>query len=219
MAVALKKHFKAGPGQYACGDKFLGVEMSNQLDLAKKSYRSTSLSELSELLHNNIHEVRMTALLILTIKFGEAKTEQDQQEIVDFYLDHLNAINNWDLVDATAEKILGVYLINRDRSLLVKLAKSKRLWRERLAVVTTLFFAKNNDFTTSFELIKFFRGHPHPLIHQAVGKVMKEISKRDPQAADKFLAEIYKKMSSGMMKQAISGFGDERQKAYKLGSR
>lgn len=217
-AAALQKHFMTGPGEYAAGDKFLGVDIANQRNIAKQNFESVSYNDLSELIRSNIHEFRMTSLLMMTYRFTEASSEEEKKEMVDFYVDHLDYVNNWDLVDTTAEKILGTYLLKKDRMLLMNMAKSRRLWRERLALLATVHFIKYNDFNTSFEIIKILSAHPHIIIHQAVGKVMKEITKRDANSAEEFLSKHYKNMSSGILKQAISGLDPERQRAYRNGS-
>ena len=130
----------------------------------------------------------------------------------------MNYVNNWDLVDTTAEKILGVYLLNKDRSILTEMAKSKRLWRERLSLLATIYFVRHNDLSTSFEIIELLAKHPHPIIHQAVGKLLGEIIKKDADRADDLLSRIYKSMPLGMLKHAVAGFDEQRQYAYKSGS-
>ncbi|MEQ9426628.1 MAG: DNA alkylation repair protein [Cyclobacteriaceae bacterium] len=216
-AAALQKHFMTAPGEYAAGDKFLGIDIANQKTIAQKNFETIGFAELSALIRTHIHEHRMTALLIVLLKFNEAKTEEERKEVVDFYLDHLNYVNNWDLVDTTAEKILGVYLLKKDRMILINMAKSRRLWRERLALLATIYFVRYNDFNTSFEIIKTLHQHPHDLIHQAIGKVMKEICKRDAVGADEYLSKIYRNMPPALLKHAISGFESDRQQAYKTG--
>ena len=217
-AAALQKHFKADPGQYAAGDKFLGIDMANQRTIAKENFGSVSFDELSELIKTRVHEFRMTTLMMINYKFAEAGNEEDRKEIFDFYIDHLDYVNNWDLVDTTAEKILGVYLLNNDRTLLIDMARSRRLWRERLALMASMYFVRNNDFTTSFEIIEILRQHPHAIIHQAVGKLFGEIIKRNTGSADNFLSRHYRSMPSGMLKQAITALDEQRQRAYKTGN-
>ncbi len=216
--AALQKHFKAGPGEYAAGDKFLGVEMARQRTIAKENFDSMSLDDLSQLMKAKIHEFRMTTLMMLNYKFTAASSEEERSVLFDFYIDHLNYVNNWDLVDTTAEKILGVYLLKKDRSMLLEMAKSRRLWRERLALLASMHFVRNKDFSTSFELIGILSQHPHPIIHQATGKLFAEIIKRDADAAEDFLARHYRGMSSRMLKQVVAGLGEDRQRAYKTGA-
>jgi len=217
-AVALQKHFMTAPGEYAAGDKFLGIDIASQRKIAQDNFEEITFDELSQLIKSHVHEHRMTSLLILTCKFNTTKSEEDQKEIVDFYIEHLNYVNNWDLVDTTAEKILGVYLLKKERMILVNMAKSRRLWRERVALLSTLHFVKYNDFNTSFEIIKILHQHPHDLIHQAIGKVMKEIAMRDAASANDFLSKLYRQMPSNMLKQAIAGFDEQSQLAYKTGA-
>lgn len=216
--AALQKHFKAGPGEYAAGDKFLGIDMANQRTIAKENFESIPLDDLSGLMKANIHEFRMTTLMMLNYKFAAAGSEEERSIVFDFYIDHLDYVNNWDLVDTTAEKILGVYLLKKDRSMLTEMAKSRRLWRERLALLASMHFVRNKDFSTSFELVGILAQHPHPIIHQATGKLFTEIIKRNADAAEDFLSKHYRKMSSGMLKSAVAGLGEDRQSAYKSGS-
>ncbi len=216
--AALQKHFKAGPGEYAAGDKFLGVDMANQRTVAKENFKNISLEELGELIKANIHEFRMTTLMMINYKFAEARSEEERSVIFDFYIDNLDYVNNWDLVDTTAEKILGVYLLNKDRTMLLDMAKSRRLWRERLALLSSMYFVRSKDYSTSFDLVKILAQHPHEIIHQAIGKVFAEIIKRDVDAAEDFLSKHYRGMSSGMLKHAVAGLSEDRQRAYKTGS-
>ena len=134
-AIALAGYFQTGQGQYAEGDRFLGITMPEQRKLAKK-YRDLGFAEISELLNSEWHEYRLTGLLILTYQFAKA-TPIQQQAIVDFYLANTHAINNWDLVDVTCHPILGLYLLQRDRQILYQLENSSSLWEQRIAIVTT----------------------------------------------------------------------------------
>ena len=214
-AAALHKHFKAGPGEYAAGDRFLGIDMANQRRIAKENYASISFDELEELIKISIHEYRMTALMMLVYKFAASKKESDKKAVFDFYIDHLDFVNNWDLVDTTAERIAGAYLLDKDKSVLVEMSKSRRLWRERLSLLASIHFVKHKDFATSLELITHVIDHHHELIHQAVGKVFTEIIKADVDAAEEFLEKYSRKMHPGILKHAVANLSPDRQAAYK----
>jgi len=164
----LQKFFETGKGEYAEGDLFIGVKVSDQRSVAKEFYNKISLEELGELLSSKIHEHRLTALLILVYKFEKTKDKIEQKEIIDFYLNHTKHINNWDLVDTSCYKILGRYCFeNQDSKILEKLSDSKNMWEMRMAIVGTMHHIKKGQ----FELTKTFAlknlKHPHDLMHKA----------------------------------------------------
>lgn len=132
------------------------------------------LEELEALLQDEIHEYRFTALAMLVYKFEKAETPEERREIVHFYLANADFVNNWDLVDASADKILGAYLYHRDRSVLWELARSGHLWRQRLAVIATFYFIRRGDFAETLQLAEFFLDHEHDLIHKAVGWMLRK---------------------------------------------
>ncbi|MDO8734036.1 MAG: DNA alkylation repair protein, partial [Elusimicrobiota bacterium] len=139
-AKVLKRFFKTGPGEYIAGEKFLGIVVPEQRKIAEE-YKVLKLSDLEKLIKSRYHEERMVALLILVAKIAAAD-EQEQKKIYDFYLNHTRYINNWDLVDLTAEKIIGQYLENKDKKVLEKLARSKVLWERRIAMLATFHYIK-----------------------------------------------------------------------------
>lgn len=207
-AKASSWFFKTGKGQYGEGDVFIGVTVPEQRLVAKK-YKELPLAEIEKLLHSPIHEHRQTALMILARK----KIDKD---IVDFYLDHTNRVNNWDLVDTSA-KILGDYLRDKsDRRILLKLARSKSLWERRIAIVATHELIKEHDFTMTFTVAEVLMGDPHDLIHKAVGWMLREAGKRDQAAEEVFLNKYYKVMHRTMLRYAIEKFSPEK-KAYFMG--
>ena len=141
-AVILSRFFKTGKDQYGEGDVFLGVMVPEQRKVAKK-YLNLSLKDLQELLSSKIHEYRLTSLFILIDKYRKSD-EKSKKEIVDFYLKNTKNINNWDLIDLSANKILGDYLIDKNKSILYELAKSNSLWEKRIAIISTFEFVKNH---------------------------------------------------------------------------
>ncbi|MDD4661694.1 MAG: DNA alkylation repair protein, partial [Candidatus Pacebacteria bacterium] len=173
-AKILSRFFKTGKGEYGEGDKFLGIKVPD-LRLVAKNNLNVSLTELQDLLDSDIHEHRLTALLILVENF---KKEQ-KLEIVDFYLKNLKNINNWDLVDLSCPNIIGRYFLKRDRSLLYRLAKSENLWERRIAIVSTYYFIKNNNFEDTIKISKMLLGDKHDLLHKAVGWMLREVGKKD----------------------------------------
>ena len=129
-AKILSRFFKTGKGQYGEGDVFLGITVPEQRKIAKQ-YSGLALGQARTLLTSRIHEHRLTALLILVLKYQKADDES-KKAIIDFYLNNIKHINNWDLVDLSADKILGAYLIDKDKSLLYGISKSENLWERRI---------------------------------------------------------------------------------------
>ena len=176
---------------------------------------SRRLDELS-LLHDPVHEYRSTALIILVHKVQKAKLDDEQAEIAKFYTSNLDYVNNWDLVDVSADKILGAYLFDKDRSLLYELAESGHLWRQRTAVIATFYFIRQNDFGDTLKLAERLLDHEHHLIHKAVGWMLREIGNRDPVVELEFLEKHYRQMPRTMLRYAIEKFEPKlRQKFLK----
>ncbi len=198
----LSHFFKTGQGQYAEGDKMLAVNVPDQREIAKKYYLTTTFVDIEKLLASSYHEDRLTGLLILTYQMAKADTQQ-QKKIVDFYLAHLDRVNNWDLVDLSAYKILGKYLLNKPRTVLYKLSQSKHLWSERVAMVTTFEFIRANQFDDTLKLAQKYLTHEHDLIHKATGWMLREVGKRDEEVLRKFLDEHAKQMPNMMYRYAI----------------
>ena len=160
--------FKTGKGQYAEGDQFLGVTVPQVRAVARR-HRAASLDVASQLLVSEWHEVRLCALFLLEQRFSKAD-ETQQREIVDLYLAHTSYINNWDLVDLSAWKILGTYLLSRPRTLLYRLAQSAQLWEARIAIVSTFAFIRQRQLDDTYALASLLMHHPHDLMHKAVGR-------------------------------------------------
>jgi 3-methyladenine DNA glycosylase AlkD len=211
-AKLLQRYFKTGKGEYADGDNFLGIIVPKQREVAKKFY-DLSLEDLQELLSSKIHEYRLTALFILVHKYKKADAKE-KEEIVKFYLKNTKNINNWDLVDLSAPRILGDFLLNKDRKILYKLAKG-HLWEKRIAILSCFAFIAKNDFSDALKIAELLLGDKHDLIHKSVGWMLREIGKRDLQAEEKFLARHRRAMPRTMLRYAIEKF-DEKKRAYFL---
>lgn|SRR5574341_594838 len=207
-ARVLQGFFKTGPGQYGQGDIFLGITMPQSREVAKK-HAGAGMDEVRELLYSKIHEERLVALLILVDKF-----RLDPENVARFYLDNLGKVNNWDLVDLTAPKILGPFLEKGDRSLLYRLAKSRILWERRVAMLTTFHFIHNCDFRDALKISKILLCDEHDLMHKAVGWMLREIGKRDAKTEEMFLRKYYKKMPRTMLRYAIEKFPERKRLAY-----
>ena len=211
-AKVLSRFFKTGKGQYGEGDKFLGITVPKQRLIAKK-YKDLSLNDAEKLMLNKIHEFRLTAILILVHKF-RVGNETVKKGIVDFYLRNTGKINNWDLVDLRADKILGAYLIDKDKSILYKLARSKNVWERRIAVISTFNFIKNNQFEDILNISEILLNDKHDLIQKSVGWMLREIGKRNLHVEESFLKKHYKKMSRTMLRYAIERFDGDKKKFY-----
>jgi 3-methyladenine DNA glycosylase AlkD len=211
-AKNLSWFFKTGKGQYGEGDIFLGIPVPEQRKIAKR-YVDLSLEDLHELLNSKVHEHRFTALVILISKYRKAE-ESGKKEIFDFYLRNTENINNWDLVDLSAPRIVGDYLINRERSILYKLAKSDSLWERRISILSTFTFIYNNDFEDALNISELLLHDEHDLIHKAVGWALREIGKRDQNVEERFLAKHCLHMPRTMLRYAIEKFDEEKRKRY-----
>ncbi len=209
----LSHFFKTGEGDYGHGDKFLGIKLPDQRIIAKRYFKEAALDDIDNLLRSPIHEHRLTALIILTFKYPKANDE-DKKRIYGFYLDHLEFVNNWDMVDLSAERIIGEYLLDKDRSILYKLAKSGELWTQRVSILSTFQFIKHNDFSDALKICEYFIKSDRDLIHKASGWMLKEIGKRDEKVLVEFLDKHYKQMPRTMLRYCIEKLSDSQKRHY-----
>ena len=214
-AELLQRFFKTGPGQYGEGDIFLGIMVPVQRSIAKK-FKELSLKDIKELLYSDKHEERLISLLILVEQFRKGD-DQLKEEVFTFYHLHRKRINNWDLVDLTAHIISGSYLMDKDKTILYKLAESKNIWDRRIAVLSTFHFIKNNVFNDALCIAEKLLNDKHDLIQKAVGWMLREIGKRDINTEEGFLEKHYKKMPRTMLRYAIEKFPEKKRLAYLKG--
>lgn len=213
-AKLLAGFFKTGKGEYGEGDIFLGVMVPATRGIVKK-YRDIKLSEALKLLHSRIHEERLAAVLILVYKY---ESSEDKVKIAEIYLKNARCVNNWDLVDLSAPRILGSYFLNRSRKPLYKLAASKNLWERRISILSTLGFIVKGEYEDTFRIAELLLRDEHDLIHKAVGWMLREVGKRVSQKEEeKFLKKHYKKMPRTMLRYAIERFLEAKRKAYLAG--
>ena len=205
-----QNYFKGNVG-YGKGDKFLGLEVPIIRRFAKK-YKDLDFSEIEKLLNSEYHEFRLLALFILTHKY-----KKYPDEVVEVYLKNIDNVNNWDLVDSSAPHILGAYLYEKDKSLLYDFAKSNNLWKQRIAILSTFYFIKRNDFNDALKISEILINHEHHLIHKAVGWMLREIGKRNKKVEDEFLKKYYKKMPRTMLRYAIEKYPENERKKYLKG--
>ncbi len=214
-AVFLGRYFKTGKGEYGEGDVFLGITVPEQRKIALR-FVDLSLSDIAGLLKSGIHEHRFTALEILVMKYEKADPKE-QKEIVKLYLSHTRWINNWDLVDTSAQYILGQYLADKDLSVLYKLARSKNIWERRIAIIATHHFINQNDFADTLNIAELLLADTHDLIHKAVGWMLREVGNKSIDALKSFLNIHYKTMPRTMLRYAIEKFPEELRKKYLKG--
>lgn len=216
-AALMLGFYRTGPGEYGEGDVFLGLTVPQQRTVAKAS-RELALGGIARLLQDARHECRLTGLLILVDRF--AKKKEERPEIAAFYLEHLAAVNNWDLVDASAPHILGAWLLSRpgeERGVLHQLARSGLLWRQRVAMVACLALIRAGQFSETVAVADLLRSHSHDLIHKAVGWMLREMGKRDEAALAAYLAPRYRTLPRTCLRYAIEKFPQETRKAYLKG--
>jgi 3-methyladenine DNA glycosylase AlkD len=214
-AKVSRRFFKTGPGEYGEGDIFLGVTVPELRQLAA-AYQAITLREVTQLLRSTIHEERFLALLILvrTYARGDAHTKRG---IYELYLKNTRHVNNWDLVDASAEYIVGAFLMGKNKKPLYALAKSNYLWERRIAIMATFHFIKCGEFAETLAIARILLSDTEDLIHKAVGWMLREVGKRHPQIEERFLKEHYKRIPRTMLRYAIERFPEPKRKRYLRG--
>jgi 3-methyladenine DNA glycosylase AlkD len=211
----LQVFFKTGPGQYGEGDVFLGIAVP-VLRKLEGEYPTASMETALTLLSHPFHEARLLALLLLIGAFRRG-TEEGRQDIFDAYLENTRYINNWDLVDLSAPQIVGTHLADRARTRLITLAKSSLLWERRIAIVATLHFIRNGEFTDTLRISDLLLQDREDLIHKAVGWMLREVGKRDREQLETFLRVRHQVMPRTMLRYAIEKFPEEKRRKYLKG--
>jgi len=216
-AKILARFFKTGPGQYGEGDVFIGATVPQSRAVAK-AYKDLLLEEISTLLHSRVHEERLVALFILIEQFkaaGQRRDEKTREKIYRFYLDNTAYINNWDLVDLSASRIVGPYLEDKPKDILRKLALSKSLWERRIAMISTFHYIWNGDPKWGLEIAEILLNDKHDLIHKAVGWMLREIGKNcGENVLTNFLDEHTGVIPRTTLRYAIEKFPEEKRQKY-----
>lgn len=213
------RFFKSGPGEYGEGDKFLGITVPNCRTVAKKYEPKLEIIDIGELLKSSWHEERLTALLILVIKYSKSDNVI-KAKIFNFYLKNTKYINNWDLVDLSCTRIVGDYLFyNKDKqNILDKLAESDLLWDRRIAIVSTLFFITNDNPEPTLRIVEKTLPDKHDLIQKANGWMLRELGKRiDNELLVNFLKKHYQEIPRTTLRYAIEKFSPELRQKYLRG--
>jgi 3-methyladenine DNA glycosylase AlkD len=215
IAEHSQRFFKTGPGQYGEGDQFLGIRVPVVRQVAKPA-RDLDQESVIKLLRSQWHEERLLALVILTLQF-EKGPEARQRQIYELYLDNTEHINNWDLVDVSAHKIVGAWLVRRPRGVLKKLARSPSLWERRIAMMSTYAFIRQDDFADALHIAEMLLEDDHDLIHKVSGWMLREIGNRDRVVEEEFLQDHYRRMPRTMLRYAIEKFPEELRLRYLRG--
>ncbi|WP_413578396.1 DNA alkylation repair protein [Bdellovibrio sp. HCB290] len=211
-AEILQRFFKTGPGEYAEGDVFLGLTVGQSRSIAK-NFKDLPYSDLKILLNSKIHEERLISLIILSQRYRKAD-ENERKKIFTFLIKNRQGINNWDLVDTIAPAVLGPYLFEKDRTVLFKYAKSKNLWERRIAIISTFYFLRQNDYQDTLKIAELLLKDEHDLIHKAVGWMLREVGKRDEKTEKKFLNKHAAIMPRTMLRYAIEKFPEKERQRY-----
>ena len=211
-AKVLQRFFKTAPGEYAAGDRFLGITVPALRQLARL-YRDLPLTEVVLLLKSRWHEERLVALLILVAQYQRGGRRQ-RDAIHRCYLRHRRRVNNWDLVDCSAEHIVGAHLRGRATGLLRKLASSPSVWDRRIAILATFHFIKTGDFAETLAIARILLKDSHDLIHKAVGWMLREFGKRNERVEADFLRAHATDMPRTMLRYAVERFPEDVRRRY-----
>jgi len=220
-AQFLQRFFKTGKDQYGAGDIFLGIRMPVIRAHAKK-YTDIDLKEVEEVLHSPVHEHRMAACVLMVNKSKKLKQTPDQiKPIYDLYLKSIKKyINNWDLIDISCRYVLGLYLMDKDRKILYKLARSKNLWERRASIITTAIFISKGDLDDALKISKILLKDEHDLIHKAVGWMLREVGKKDESRLKGFLNENAHAMPRTMLRYSLEKLHTKDKQQYmRMGKR
>ena len=213
-AAALETFFKTGPGEYGEGDRFLGLTVPQVRRLVRR-FHPVDFDAIAALVASPYHEERLLALLLLVERYRKG-TDADRARAHRLYLKSLPHINNWDLVDATAEHVVGPHAVGRPR--LLAWAASKNLWRRRIAIVSTFHSIRRNRFGDTLAVAARLLHDPEDLLHKATGWMLREVGKRDPALLERFLRRHHRVMPRTMLRYAIERFPEAKRKAYLKGA-
>lgn len=207
-----KRFFKVTPGAYAEHEQFIGITVP-VLRKVGKEFSTTSIAELQILLESPINEERMLALFILVDQYKKSELIE-KEKIYQFYLKNTRYINNWNLVDASAHLIVGNHLLNTNKEILLTLSKSDYMWERRIAIVSTWFFIRNDQYEWTVKLSETLLNDTHDLIHKSVGWMLREMGKRDLKVLVEFLDQYATQMPRTMLRYAIEKFPESARKLY-----
>jgi 3-methyladenine DNA glycosylase AlkD len=213
-AAFFPRFFKTGKGEYGEGDFFLGVTLPNQRTISKHFFKEADKATIEKLINSKWHEERLTGLFILILKYRADKKSGNEQQWIELYLSNLKGVNNWDLVDSSAAPILGDWLENRNKKILYDFAKSKDLWKNRISLIACLHFIKKGDLNDLLKISKILLPHKHDLIHKAMGWMLREGWKKDPERIENFLQENYLQIPRTALRYTIEKMSPEERQSW-----
>lgn len=216
IAKHSQRFFKTGPGEYGEGDTFIGVRVPALRRVAQE-HRGMSLRVTELLLQSPIHDERLLALLLLVKRYKHGNTTV-RQEVFDLYQRNMQFVNNWDLVDSSAHKIVGDFLRNRSKRLLHRLSKSGVLWERRIAIMSTMAYIDDGEFRETLKIAEVLLHDDEDLIQKAVGWMLREIGNRDRKVEEAFLKKHYKVMPRTMLRYAIEKFPETKRQRFLTGT-
>lgn len=205
------KYFKTGKGEYAEGDVFLGIRVPKVREVVRKN-KKAELEEIAELFASKYHEARLCAALLCVERY-----KSEPHETYEFYMQHLDGLNNWDLIDTSVPHIIGKYLLDKDRTILYEFAKSENLWRRRISILSTFTFIREGKFEDTLQISQILLDDKEDLIHKAVGWMLREVGNKDMHILEEFLKPHYKEMPRTMLRYAIEKFPKPLYKEYLKG--
>ena len=211
------RFFKTDKGEYGHGDLFLGVR-APKIRLIAKKHIDISITDMQILIRSKYHEERFLGLIILVNKYAKTKDKKNRNQLYKIYVSSFKYINNWNLVDVTCPHVTGKHLIDKDRTILYKWAKSEDLWTKRIAMISTFYFIRKNDLDDTFKIADMLLQDEHDLIHKAVGWMLREAGKRDIKKEETFLKKHYKTMPRTMLRYSIEKFPETKRQKYLKGT-
>ena len=211
------RFFKTDKEEYGHGDLFLGVR-APKIRLIAKKHIDISITDMKTLIQSKYHEERFLGLIILVNKYAKTKDKKNRNQLYKIYVSSFKYINNWNLVDVTCPHVTGKHLIDKDRTILYKWAKSEDLWTKRIAMISTFYFIRKNDLDDTFKIADMLLQDEHDLIHKAVGWMLREAGKRDIKKEETFLKKHYKTMPRTMLRYSIEKFPETKRQKYLKGT-
>lgn len=215
-AAILQRFFKTGPGEYGEGDRFLGIRVPTLRGLARR-YRRLDVEHVLMMLRSPWHEQRLLALLLLVEQYRRG-TDGERESIYKAYLANTVYINNWDLVDTSAEHIVGPHIDPPKVRVLEELARAESVWERRIAMLATFHWIKQGEFRPALRIAELLLNDSHDLIHKAVGWMLREIGKRDRRTEERFLDTHHRDMPRTMLRYAIERFPESSRRRYLKGT-
>ncbi len=209
-----QRFFKTGKGQYAEGDLFLGIPVP-VLRKISREFQHLSHKEIIALLHSSWHEERLLALYVLVFQFQKGSFS-NREIIAKLYLHETRYINNWDLVDTSADKILGEFYLDKSIDPLLHLARSKNLWERRMAIIATFAFIRKGSYEATITIAEILLTDSHDLIHKATGWMLREVGKRALAVEETYLMKYFREMPRTMLRYAIEKFPEAKRQKYLL---